>query len=60
MYISFPEMIEGQDAWCIGERIITKDECEELKQQLRGYERTVNRLQASKLRKRIKELTDAS
>jgi hypothetical protein len=59
IYLILPEMTEGQDGWRVSETYISRKECEEFKQQFRGYERTVNRLQVSKLRKRIEELTDA-
>jgi hypothetical protein len=55
--INFPEIIEEhQDGWRIGDTYYSKDRIEKLRQESIGYERTINRLQASKLRKRLEEL----
>jgi hypothetical protein len=57
-YIIFPEMTGDQDGWeLIGDRVYSREECEAMKDEAHGYERTVNRLQVSKLRRRIEELT---
>jgi hypothetical protein len=43
----------------IAEIFMDKDDRTRLQQESRDYERTVNRLQISKLRRRIEELTEA-
>jgi hypothetical protein len=61
IYITFPDPPDEQtEGWLIGGTLYTREELRQINQESRGYERTINRLQASKLRKRIKQLTDAS
>jgi hypothetical protein len=61
IYITFPDPPDEQtDGRLIGGTLYTREEPRQINQESRGYERTINRLQASKLRKRIKQLTDAS
>jgi hypothetical protein len=60
IYIKFPDLDPQDEGWLIGGILYDRDRLEQVKQESIGYERTINRLQASKLRKRIKQLTDAS
>jgi hypothetical protein len=56
--IKFPPMVDGQDAWSInGVMTLTREELLEMDAEYDGYERTCERLKASKAFRRVKELT---
>ena len=57
-YIIYPtNRIEGQTGWEIGGVYYSFDEIDRMNDEARAYSRTVKRLEASRLRKQIRELS---